>query len=128
MPVYRCRWNEWEKDNILDDTRVVCLVCDVAEQNIADLLQHMNESHGLDLVKKMMGLDTYQRMKLVNFIRKQTYNGTCWSCQKEVGNPVQLAKHFTEVETPVKVRLRLLNQRKLFRTSRQLSCGIRRSI
>ena len=76
---------------------------------------------------KKMGLDTYQRMKLVNYIRKQTFDGVCWICQQQVGNPTQLAKHFAEEETPLKVWL-FTRMCSVCRTFLTLSCGTRRSI
>ena len=35
-------WHEWQEDNVdLDDTRVLCLVCDQSEETCKALLEHM---------------------------------------------------------------------------------------
>ena len=57
-------------------------------------------------------MNFYERMKLINYIRKQNFNGACWICQKcDIGNTIQLGKHLKEQETPFKVmQLNTLNR------------------
>ena len=79
----------------LDDTRVLCLVCDQSEETCKALLEHMKvrklnlakldyffqETHELDLLKliKDNNLDLYKRLKFINYIRKQVK--LQWKCE-----------------------------------------------
>lgn len=98
-------WCEWQEDNIdADETRVVCLMCHESDDTVEGLLAHMKEKHEFDFVKLIDGnrLDVYQRMKLINFIRKQNFNAVCFVCQRsDLGNTQELAKHIQEHEKPI---------------------------
>ena len=93
-------WHEWQEDNVdLDDTRVLCLVCDQSEETCKALLEHMKETHELDLLKliKDNNLDLYKRLKFINYIRKQNYNAACWQCQRhDFENPLVCNRHLVE--------------------------------
>jgi len=66
------------------------------------MLDHSSKDHGLDLVDLMnekLKLDVYGRMKLVNYIRKQTYNAICYACGKDdLGSWQALRKHQADSE------------------------------
>lgn len=99
-------WCEWQEDNLdIDEHRVVCLLCDHSTENAETLLEHMKEKHEFDLVTLIRDakLETYQRMKLINYIRKQNFNAVCWKCGKaDNGNLIGLHKHLEESEKPIK--------------------------
>uniref|UniRef100_A0A1I7X1P9 Zf-C2H2_2 domain-containing protein n=1 Tax=Heterorhabditis bacteriophora TaxID=37862 RepID=A0A1I7X1P9_HETBA len=99
-------WCEWQEDNLdVDETRVVCLLCDESDETAEGLMCHMREKHEFDFLKLIddNNLGVYQRMKLVNYIRKQNYNALCWVCQRnDLGNTIGLAKHMQEEEKPIK--------------------------
>ncbi|KHJ84941.1 zinc finger, C2H2 type [Oesophagostomum dentatum] len=100
-------WCEWLEDNLdVDETRVVCLLCNESDETCEGLLSHMKEKHEFDLIKLIDDnrLDVYQRMKLINFIRKQNFNAVCFVCQRnDLGNTQELAKHLQETEKPITV-------------------------
>lgn len=99
-------WCEWHEDNVdADEIKVVCLLCHESDDTAEGLLAHMKERHEFDLVKLIDDnhLDVYQRMKLVNYIRKQNFKAACFVCQRDdIGNAQELAKHLQELEKPVK--------------------------
>jgi hypothetical protein len=99
-------WCEWQEDNLaIDEVRVLCLMCDENNETVEGILDHMKESHKLDLLHEIEEhkMNLYDRMKFINFIRKQNFNGACWICQRsDIGNTMQLAKHLKEEETPFK--------------------------
>lgn len=99
-------WCEWQEDNLaIDEVRVLCLMCDENNETVEGILDHMKESHKLDLLHEIKEhkMTLYDRMKFINFIRKQNFNGACWVCQRsDIGNTMQLAKHLKEEETPFK--------------------------
>lgn len=74
-------WHEWQEDNTDEDlTSVVCLFCDDAFQEASLLVEHTSEKHGIDLEETLGSLDFYDRVKLINYIRKQSYNRVCCVC------------------------------------------------
>jgi hypothetical protein len=99
-------WCEWQEDNLdVEETRVLCLMCDDSSDTAEGLFAHMKDCHNLDLVNEIdtHKLSMYQRMKLINYIRKQNYNAECWLCQKaDIGNTILLKEHLKEVESPFK--------------------------
>lgn len=98
-------WCEWHEDNVdADETRVVCLLCHESDDTAEGLLDHMKDKHEFDLIKLIdeNRLDVYQRMKLINYIRKQNFNAVCFLCQRsDLGNTQELAKHLQEHEKPI---------------------------
>ncbi|VDM58828.1 unnamed protein product [Angiostrongylus costaricensis] len=99
-------WCEWHEDNVdADEIRVVCLLCHESDDTAEGLLAHMKEKHEFDLVKLIdeNHLDVYQRMKLINYIRKQNFKPVCFVCQRnDIENTQELAKHLQERERPIK--------------------------
>jgi len=70
-------WHEWHEDDAEDDQpRAVCLYCDHSEEKIEPLLEHFKKSHSLDLMEffDKEKMDLYDRMRFMNFVRKQTFN------------------------------------------------------
>jgi hypothetical protein len=70
-------WHEWQEDNIdEDEQRVLCIFCDDSHEKITTLLEHFSEAHKFDLVEHIREnkLDMYDRMKLLNHLRKLTFN------------------------------------------------------
>ena len=97
-------WHEWQEDNLDDETRVLCLCCEESTDCLTGLLGHMKEKHGLDLVAQCdkEGYGTYERAKVINFIRKQNYNSCCWVCgAKELGNWMAVYKHIDDKHRPI---------------------------
>ncbi|CAI9724399.1 finger 277-like [Octopus vulgaris] len=66
-------WDGWHDES---GSTAVCLFCDFSSADADILLQHMKDSHGLDLnlLKKEHNLDFYQQVKLINYIRRQVSN------------------------------------------------------
>ncbi|GMS80720.1 hypothetical protein PENTCL1PPCAC_2895 [Pristionchus entomophagus] len=97
-------WCEWQEDNVEDETRVLCMCCEETTDCASALLEHMKEKHGFNLLKEIAEhkLGTYERAKLINYVRKQNYNSTCWVCQKaELGNWMAVYRHIEENHKPV---------------------------
>lgn len=71
-------WHEWQEDNTEEDQlRAVCLFCDYSSEKTEDMLEHFKQQHLFDLCAfvEENKMDTYLRMKFLNFIRKQVnYN------------------------------------------------------
>ncbi|CAB3397731.1 unnamed protein product [Caenorhabditis bovis] len=93
-------WCEWQEDNLdADETRVVCLLCEHTDDNASTLLEHMKATHEFDVLKLFQEakFTSYQRLRLINYIRKQNYHANCWVCSDEnLENPLALSKHIQE--------------------------------
>jgi len=83
-------WNEWEEENGPDsEVNAMCLFCEDVFTNGAGVLQHMKEKHKYDFTQviETEKLDFYDAVKIVNYIRKQGYNLSCFICGKEQLRP-----------------------------------------
>ncbi|VDM06758.1 unnamed protein product [Wuchereria bancrofti] len=93
-------WQEWQEDNIdVEQTRVVCLFCEETEDHAAPLLEHMKDVHYFDIlgIIEKEKLDFYERVKMINYIRKENYNARCFVCGRDdLGSLQKLRQHYTE--------------------------------
>uniref|UniRef100_A0AC35TKC8 C2H2-type domain-containing protein n=1 Tax=Rhabditophanes sp. KR3021 TaxID=114890 RepID=A0AC35TKC8_9BILA len=89
-------WKEWNEDKIdVEEIQVACLVCEHTEETLEEICQHMVKSHKFDLLKHIeeKELDTYGRMKLVNYIRNSSYHANCFMCTKDCKDLGELRAH-----------------------------------
>lgn len=88
-------WADWNEES---QDKVVCLFCDSASSDQEDLHKHMKENHTFDLqeVNQKLQLNFYQKVKLINFIRRQVYHKTCYGCQESFPDKPQLTQHMTK--------------------------------
>uniref|UniRef100_A0A8R1Y1E4 C2H2-type domain-containing protein n=1 Tax=Onchocerca volvulus TaxID=6282 RepID=A0A8R1Y1E4_ONCVO len=93
-------WQEWQEDNIdVEQTRVVCLFCDVTEDHAAPLLEHIKNVHYFDIlgIIEKEKLDVYERVRMINYIRKENYNARCFVCGKnDLGSLQKLRRHYAD--------------------------------
>jgi len=76
-------WADW--DDALEDEKTKCLFDNDYFPSAQATRDHMKEAHGFDLEgeRHRLGLDFYQTISLINYIRRQTMLGVCFSCQKK---------------------------------------------
>ncbi|KAF9584820.1 hypothetical protein BGW38_005069 [Lunasporangiospora selenospora] len=79
-------WADW--DEALDEEKAKCLFENVYFSSAQATRDHMKEAHGFDLDRErhQLGLDFYQTISLINYIRRQTLHGVCFSCLKTPGS------------------------------------------
>uniref|UniRef100_A0A915MR35 C2H2-type domain-containing protein n=1 Tax=Meloidogyne javanica TaxID=6303 RepID=A0A915MR35_MELJA len=67
---------DFEQDNTDEDLLGLCLFCDHANVELDEIVEHMKDDHKFDIFAYIdeQKMELYDRMKFVNFIRKQTYN------------------------------------------------------
>ena len=60
----------------------------------------MEEAHDFDLlkIKSELGLNFYQQVKLVNFIRRQIHQCRCYSCHVKFKSKAELRTHMEETK------------------------------
>ncbi|CAH0549502.1 unnamed protein product [Brassicogethes aeneus] len=69
-------YSDWEDSQ--DD--ITCLFCVKKDTNINTLCLHMDGDHDFDFVEVTKSLDFYQKIKLVNYIRRQVHDKKCFFC------------------------------------------------
>ncbi|BFZ10310.1 hypothetical protein BsWGS_13349 [Bradybaena similaris] len=94
-------WSGWNEES---ESKVVCLFCDSSCVVQTDLQQHMKEKHSFDLleVNNKLQLNFYQKVKLINYIRRQVYHRRCYGCQQVFEDKEKLHSHFSEHSDHIK--------------------------
>nr|XP_034983911.1 zinc finger protein 277 [Zootoca vivipara] len=87
-------WSGWEEHPVC----AVCLFCEKQTDTTEKLYAHMEEAHGFDLlnIKAQHGLNFYQQVKLLNFIRREVHQCRCYSCQEKFQSKRELVNHMEE--------------------------------
>ncbi|ESO90445.1 hypothetical protein LOTGIDRAFT_123167, partial [Lottia gigantea] len=85
-------WYKWKEEA---GAQAVCLFCEFSSSLPDCLRDHMQELHDFDLheIKLKLKLNFYQKVKLVNYIRRQVYQGICYGCQEEFQDKKELLDH-----------------------------------
>ncbi|XP_041072040.1 zinc finger protein 277 [Carcharodon carcharias] len=87
-------WSDWQGPPVC----AVCLFCEKAQDTTEKLELHMKVAHHFDLLKlkSEMGLNFYQQVKLVNFIRREIHQCHCHKCGKTFSSKSEVVSHMTE--------------------------------
>ncbi|KAG0232231.1 hypothetical protein BGX31_005221 [Mortierella sp. GBA43] len=112
-------WADW--DDALEEEETKCLFEEAYFHSAQAARDHMKVAHGFDLEgeRHRLGLDFYQTITLVNYIRRQTMLDVCFSClskgphgngkkqpidqDAEVDDEEWLVKHLKESDCGAKV-------------------------
>nr|XP_044991484.1 zinc finger protein 277 isoform X2 [Jaculus jaculus] len=89
-------WSDWKEYPV----SAVCLFCELQEETVDKLYKHMKETHEFDLlkIKSELELSFYQQVKLVNFIRRQVHQGSCYGCHMRFKSKADLRTHMDEAK------------------------------
>uniref|UniRef100_A0A182MCI5 C2H2-type domain-containing protein n=1 Tax=Anopheles culicifacies TaxID=139723 RepID=A0A182MCI5_9DIPT len=87
-------WSDWNGE----EQTTTCLFCTHAETSIDRLKQHMQEKHKFNFDQTVVGMNFYQRVKVVNFIRRQMYIRKCIACGEQYQDYDSLCKHLEEAD------------------------------
>uniref|UniRef100_A0A8C4J093 Zinc finger protein 277 n=1 Tax=Dromaius novaehollandiae TaxID=8790 RepID=A0A8C4J093_DRONO len=89
-------WSDWEEHPMC----AVCLFCEQQADTTEKLYFHMQKSHGFDFlkIKSEHGLNFYQQVKLVNFIRREIHHCRCYNCQEKFQSKIELISHMEETK------------------------------
>lgn len=82
-------WSDWNDENI----SILCLFCNHTDIDFTAILQHMKEEHNFDFEEASKNLIFYQKVKLVNYIRRQIHLQCCILCEKKADN---ILEHMTQ--------------------------------
>ncbi|KAM6203157.1 zinc finger protein 277 [Rhynchocyon petersi] len=89
-------WSDWEEHPV----SAVCLFCEKQTETIETLYVHMEDAHEFDLlkIKSELGLNFYQQVKLVNFIRREVHQCRCYGCLVKFKSKTDLRAHMEETK------------------------------
>eukprot|EP00123_Amoebidium_parasiticum_P002544 comp13794_c1_seq2/m.9507 comp13794_c1_seq2/g.9507 ORF comp13794_c1_seq2/g.9507 comp13794_c1_seq2/m.9507 type:complete len:174 (-) comp13794_c1_seq2:20-541(-) len=95
-------WDEWQEEEGAD---TVCLFCVHVERVPQAIFEHMKVEHAFDFedIRQKRGLDFYQCIKLLNYIRRQTHHGRCYVCTESFSDLLAHARahgHLDPSHTP----------------------------
>lgn len=82
-------WSDWYGEA----QETTCLFCAISKFKIEDLKSHMKSQHNFDFDTQTAGLSFYQRVKVVNYIRRQMHTLKCVCCQQEFTSLDLLVEH-----------------------------------
>jgi hypothetical protein len=89
-------WDDWVEDDS-DQDPCVCLFCPHAAPSSAECLAHTTSAHGFDLmaIRKQWNLDTYDSIKLINYVRRMVHERRCPTCLVQEATQEALVSHCT---------------------------------
>lgn len=86
-------WSEWnEHDKEISTT---CLFCSHKDKDFSNLLTHMQQIHKFNFEEATVNLNFYQKVKLVNYIRRKIHLRQCLACDKSFENSEILLTHLS---------------------------------
>ncbi|KAG5671008.1 hypothetical protein PVAND_001232 [Polypedilum vanderplanki] len=84
-------WSEWnEKEN---EILIICLFCSHKSENFDAILSHMQEVHKFNYEQVTVNFNFYQKVKLINYIRRKIHLKQCLSCEENFENHEMLLNH-----------------------------------
>ncbi|XP_033152314.1 zinc finger protein 277 [Drosophila mauritiana] len=87
-------WSDWAANG--EPSSIKCLYCHHLGDSFTALKEHMHEVHRLDFEKATSSLNFYQRVKVVNYLRRQMCLLRCVTCDLQFGEEELLAEHMTQ--------------------------------
>lgn len=103
-------WSDWKEES----QNVTCLFCTDKLKNFSSLKQHMAEAHGFQLEESLAHRTFYERIKIINFIRRQMLNHRCIACERKHEDRESLQQHLKEEEHCVVPAVERWNQPEYF--------------
>lgn len=86
-------WEDWVDDD--NQLLCFCLFCSENTACVNDTFQHMLAIHEFDFqsVTKKHGMDFYQKVKCINYIRRCVYSKLCMRCSLQFTSQEQMISH-----------------------------------
>lgn len=85
-------WSDWQGEEI----EVTCLFCPYKEKDFAMLKDHMNGEHKINFDKEVKNLSFYDRVKIVNYIRRKIFVKECLACNENFEHRADLQSHLKQ--------------------------------
>lgn len=82
-------WSDWEGEK----QALTCLFCTRNDTDFMELKRHMFTEHNVDFDRRTTGFTFYDRVKVVNFIRRQMHLLKCVKCDESFKTTGELQIH-----------------------------------
>lgn len=82
-------WSEWEEEQLA----ITCLYCQDTHSEFSGIITHMKVAHNFDFDIFVMPYNFYQKVKIVNYIRRKIHLLHCPSCQFQFKTLEELSSH-----------------------------------
>ncbi|KAH0539277.1 zinc finger protein 277 isoform X1 [Cotesia glomerata] len=89
-------WSDWTAEN----NPITCLFCTVKIPELSTMLDHMKDEHDFDFNKLTENLNFYEKIKLVNYFRKQVHEKKCVFCDQQSDDCLQHMKNQDHFKIP----------------------------
>ncbi|XP_011250752.2 zinc finger protein 277 isoform X2 [Camponotus floridanus] len=81
-------WSDWSGESI----EIICLLCNYGNNEFVYTLRHMKEVHNFDFEETVKDLTFYQKVKVVNYIKRQIQLEQCIFCEAKSDNVLEHMK------------------------------------
>lgn len=89
-------WSDWKDEDI----GISCLFCNHSDKHFHLILAHMKTEHDFDFEIASKDLTFYQKVKVVNYIKRQIYLQKCVFCEMKVDNILEHMKKENHFKIP----------------------------
>ncbi|XP_015431962.1 PREDICTED: zinc finger protein 277 [Dufourea novaeangliae] len=90
-------WSDWKDEGI----GITCLFCSHTDKQFHFILAHMRTEHDFNFQEESKDLTFYQKVKVVNYIRRQIQLRRCVFCEVEVDNTLEHMKRQNHFKIPI---------------------------
>lgn len=81
-------WSDWNDES----AGITCLFCKYLNNEFTSILRHMRETHEFDFEETVKDLTFYQKVKVVNYIKRQIQLQRCIFCEAETDDVLEHMK------------------------------------
>lgn len=85
-------WSDWDEENI----QLTCLYCKFKNSDFTDLKAHMSAEHRVNFDEETKNFTFYQKIKIVNFVRRQIQILQCIKCDEKFEELESLLDHMNK--------------------------------
>ncbi|XP_053982205.1 zinc finger protein 277 isoform X2 [Hylaeus volcanicus] len=89
-------WSDWNDEDI----GITCLFCNYGDKHFHLILAHMKMHHNFDFKDVSKDLTFYQKVKVVNYVRRQIHLQRCVFCETKVENVLEHMKQQNHFKIP----------------------------
>ncbi|XP_012062275.1 PREDICTED: zinc finger protein 277 [Atta cephalotes] len=82
-------WSDWNDESVT----ITCLFCNYSNNEFTCILRHMKEAHSFDFEETVKDLTFYQKVKVVNYIKRQIQLQRCIFCETKSDNVLEHMKN-----------------------------------
>lgn len=85
-------WSDWEDDI----QEMICLFCPQKNNDFMELKKHINDTHKVNFDFETSDKTFYEKVKIVNFVRRQMFLMQCITCNQRFSQMSELYSHLSE--------------------------------